>query len=94
MALWGYAAWSTMGLTLPGDLFPHTVVGSVTGLSGLAAGLGGAAFTFLVGATVDRFSYTPAFLIAGILPIAATVFVFVLIRPPAVVQLNGAPLEK
>lgn len=82
VALWAYAAWSTMGLTLPGDLFPYTVVGSVTGLSGLAAGLAGAAFTFAVGATVDRFSYAPAFLIAGIMPIAATIFVFLLIRPP------------
>ncbi len=82
VALWAYAAWSTMGLTLPGDLFPHTVVGSVTGLSGLTAGLAGAAFTFAVGATVDRFSYAPAFLIAGVMPIAATLFVFLLIRPP------------
>ena len=39
VALWGYASWSTMGLTLPSDLFPHDVVATVTGLSGLAAGL-------------------------------------------------------
>ena len=82
VALWGYAAWSTMGLTLPGDLFPHTVVGSVTGVSGLAAGLAGTAFTLVVGATVDRFSYAPAFLIAGVMPIAATLSVFALIRRP------------
>jgi MFS transporter, ACS family, hexuronate transporter len=37
-ALWGYASWSTMGLTLPSDLFPQDVVATVTGLSGLAAG--------------------------------------------------------
>ena len=80
VALWAYAAWSTMGLTLPGDLFPHTVVGTVTGLSGLASGLVGAAFTFAVGATVDRFSYAPAFLIAGIMPLAATAFVLLLIK--------------
>ena len=34
-ALWGYASWSTMGLTLPSDLFPQDVVATVTGLSGL-----------------------------------------------------------
>ncbi len=83
VALWAYAAWSTMGLTLPGDLFPHTIVGSVTGLSGLAAGLAGALFTFAVGDTVDRFSYAPAFLIASVLPLAATFFVFLLIRGSA-----------
>ncbi len=67
VALWGYASWSTMGLTLPSDLFPQEVVATVTGLSGFAAGLAGAAFTLVVGFLVDRFSYGPAFLAAGLL---------------------------
>jgi ACS family hexuronate transporter-like MFS transporter len=81
-ALWGYASWSTMGLTLPSDLFPQDVVGTVTGLSGLAAGLVGAVFTIAVGVLVDRFSYAPAFLVAGLLPLLATACVFLLIRAP------------
>jgi ACS family hexuronate transporter-like MFS transporter len=76
-----------MGLTLPSDLFPEEVVGSVTGLSGLAAGLIGAGFTMLVGLIVDAFSYRPAFLAAGIMPILATVFLYLLIRPPAKVSI-------
>ena len=32
VAVLGYACWSTMGLTLPSDLFESEVVGSVTGL--------------------------------------------------------------
>jgi ACS family hexuronate transporter-like MFS transporter len=80
VALWGYASWSTMGLTLPGDLFPQDVVATVTGLSGFAAGLAGAVFTLAVGALVDRFSYGPAFLAAGLLPVFATACVFSLIR--------------
>lgn len=91
IALWGYAAWSTMGLTFPSDLFPEEVVGSVTGLSGLAAGLVGAGFTFLVGILVDKISYQPAFLAAGLMPILATVFVFLLIRPPAKVEPSEQP---
>jgi ACS family hexuronate transporter-like MFS transporter len=83
VALWGYASWSTMGLTLPSDLFPQDVVATVTGLSGLAAGLAGAAFTFAVGFLVDRYSYGPAFLVAGLLPLLATACMFLLIRPPA-----------
>jgi ACS family hexuronate transporter-like MFS transporter len=83
VALWGYASWSTMGLTLPSDLFPQEVVGTVTGLSGFAAGLLSAAFTLAVGFLVDRFSYKPAFLVAGLLPIVATGCLFLLISPPA-----------
>jgi ACS family hexuronate transporter-like MFS transporter len=86
IALWGYASWSTMGLTLPSDLFPQDVVGSVTGLSGLAAGMVSAGFTLLVGFLVDRFSYRPAFLVAGLLPVLATFFLFLLIRPRAEVE--------
>jgi ACS family hexuronate transporter-like MFS transporter len=82
VALWGYASWSTMGLTLPSDLFPQDVVATVTGLSGLAAGLVGAVFTMAVGMLVDRFSYAPAFLVAGLLPLFATACVLFLVRAP------------
>ena len=85
-ALWGYASWSTMGLTLPSDLFPQDVVATVTGLSGLAAGLVGSVFTIAVGILVDRFSYGPAFLIAGLLPLLATACLLLLIRAPQNVQ--------
>jgi ACS family hexuronate transporter-like MFS transporter len=87
-AVWGYASWSTMGLTFPSDLFPHDVVASVTGLSGLGAGLAGTLFTLLVGWLVDKFSYFPAFFIAGTVPLLATVSVLLLIHPP---QRVGAP---
>jgi ACS family hexuronate transporter-like MFS transporter len=82
-ALWGYASWSTMGLTLPADLFPHDVVATVSGLSGLAAGLVGAVFTIAVGILVDRFSYGPAFLVAGLLPLSATACLLLLVRAPS-----------
>lgn len=80
-ALWGYASWSTMGLTLPSDLFPQDLVATVTGFSGFAAGLAGAGFTFAVGIMVDKVSYGPAFLVAGLLPVLATISIFLLIRP-------------
>jgi MFS transporter, ACS family, hexuronate transporter len=89
VALWGYASWSTMGLTLPSDLLPHDVVATVTGMSGLAAGLLSAAFTMLVGTLVDRFSYAPAFVAAGILPILATVALVLLIRTNVPAELKG-----
>jgi ACS family hexuronate transporter-like MFS transporter len=78
-ALFGYAAWSTMGLTFPSDLFQPEVVGSITGLSGLASGLSGTLFTLLVGTLVDKFSYFPAFVVAATAPILATVAVIILL---------------
>lgn len=82
LATWGYASWSTMGLTFPSDLFPQDVVASVTGLSGFGAGVAGTAFTLAVGALVDKFSYFPAFLAAGTVPLLATACVLLLIRAP------------
>ncbi len=80
VALFGYASWSTMGLTLPSDLFPPELVATVTGLSGLGAGLAGTGFTLLVGTLVDRFSYFPAFVAAATAPLLATVAVVGLAR--------------
>jgi ACS family hexuronate transporter-like MFS transporter len=97
LALFGYASWSTMGLTLPSDLFPSEVVATVTGLTGLAAGLSGALFTLLVGTLVDHFSYVPAFVLAATAPILATLSVVFLIRregqPNASVTPPGPLLE-
>lgn len=90
-ALWGFSSWSTMGLTLPSDLFPQEVVGTVTGFSGFAAGLASVFFTFMIGVTVDRFSYRPAFLVAGLLPLLATVCVKFLIQPGAATEPDALP---
>jgi ACS family hexuronate transporter-like MFS transporter len=93
VALWGYASWSTMGLTLPSDLFPQDVVATVTGLSGFAAGLAGVAFTYVVGITVDRFSYVPAFWMAALMPLVATAGVLMLVRAPDYVRHGNRAIE-
>ncbi len=83
VALFGYASWLTMGLTLPSDLFPPEIVASVTGLSGFGAGLAGTGFTLLIGWLVDHFSYHPAFAIAALAPLLATACVVFLIPSSA-----------
>jgi ACS family hexuronate transporter-like MFS transporter len=50
--------------TLPSDLFPHSAVGSVVGIGGLAGALGGLATQLAIGRIV-QFSYLPCFLYAG-----------------------------
>lgn len=69
-------------LVYAAGLLPQDVVATVTGLSGFAAGLAVAGFTYAVGKAVDRFSYGPAFLAAGLLPLVATACLLLLIRPP------------
>lgn len=86
LALWGYAAWSTMGLTFPSDLFEQNVVASVTGLSGFGAGMAGTAVTLIAGWIVDRYSYVPAFVFVTALPLLATAAVLILIRERRAIQ--------
>jgi ACS family hexuronate transporter-like MFS transporter len=80
-ATFSYAAWSTMGLTFPADLYPSNAVATVSGMSGAAAGIGTIISTFLIGKVTDRYSFEPVLIGASLLPIVATILVFVLIRP-------------
>jgi MFS transporter, ACS family, hexuronate transporter len=91
LATWGYASWATMALTLPSDLFPQDVVASVTGLAGLSAGLLGALFTLAAGVIVDRSSYLPVFVAAGVIPVLATAAVLILVHAPSP-QATAKPL--
>ena len=58
------------------DLFPEHQVGRAAGLMGIAGGLGGMLFPLLTGVLVDRISYTPVFLLVGLMPLAGTVALF------------------
>jgi ACS family hexuronate transporter-like MFS transporter len=66
-----FGAWATNMLTVSADVAPPGTVGSVTGLAGMGAGVGGMAFTLLTGWLVDRFGYEPVFFLAGLLPLGA-----------------------
>jgi ACS family hexuronate transporter-like MFS transporter len=62
------------------DLFPEHQVGRAAGLMGIAGGLGGMLFPLLTGVLVDRISYTPVFLLVGLMPLVGTVALFVVGR--------------
>jgi ACS family hexuronate transporter-like MFS transporter len=76
-----YAAWSTMGLVLPADLFASGSVATVSGMSGAAAGIGTIASTLMIGRITDHYSFAPVLIGASLVPVIATILVFVLIRP-------------
>ena len=75
-----YAAWSTMALSLPGDIFPSRSVATVSGLSGTGAGLGTILSTYLIGWLADNYSFEPVLIAASIIPLIATAIVLFLIR--------------
>lgn len=77
-----YAAWSTMALTLPSDLYPDAWVGSVSGISGAGSGVGTIISTILIGWTADRYAFGPVLVAASLVPLVATVLVMMLVRVP------------
>ncbi len=75
-----YAAWSTMALSLPADIFPSRNVATVSGISGTGSGLGTILSTFLIGWMADKYSFEPVLIAASIIPLAATALVMILLR--------------
>jgi MFS transporter, ACS family, hexuronate transporter len=83
-AMFAHQFWSANVQTLPADLFPSKVVGSVEGLLGCAGGFGGILFASIGAMIVESTGYGPVFFIAGVLhPLAFLVILLVVrdIRP-------------
>jgi ACS family hexuronate transporter-like MFS transporter len=59
-------------------MFPDQAVGRATGLHGICGGLSGLLFPLLTGFLVDRFSYSPVFALAAVMPLAGTIALFVI----------------
>lgn len=77
LATFGFGMWSANILALHADVFPAETMGSAMGTTLMAASLGGAGFTYLVGRIVDRVGYAPAFWAVGCLaPLACLVLYF------------------
>ncbi len=83
-AMFFHAAWAN--ITLPAEVFPQRVVGSVAGCAGAISSLIGAVTTLAIGRTVTIGSFTPVFVIYSILPMAGFVAVCLLIRRLGVVR--------
>ncbi len=76
VALLAFYGYSANTLTLPADLAPPRLVASISGLSGTGAGLGSILFTWAVGRLADRLSFTPVFVLAGLLPLLSLAMLF------------------
>jgi len=80
VATFCYCVWASNILTIPADLFPDSLVGSVAGIAGTGAAFGGMIFTLATGLLVDHFSYTPVFFIAGAMPLVSITVLYTMVR--------------
>ena len=67
LLMFAHGFWITNFLGLLGDVFPRESIGTITGLTGTAGGIGGMLSSLAIGAVVDRFSFTPVFAVSGVL---------------------------
>ena len=75
-----YAAFSTMALVLPSDLFRSESVATVSGMSGTGAGVGTIISTYLIGYVADRYSFAPILVAASLIPLVGVALVLLLVR--------------
>ena len=80
VSTFAYAAFSTMALVLPSDLYRSDSVATVSGMSGTGAGLGTILSTFLIGYVSDHYSFEPILITASFIPFLGMILVLILIR--------------
>jgi ACS family hexuronate transporter-like MFS transporter len=81
VAMFGYTGSLANMLSIPADVFPGSAVASVYGLASMGSGFGGMLFTLITGWVVDRYSYTPAFIGFGIMPLVCALILWTLAGP-------------
>ena len=79
-ATFGYCGALANLLAIPGDVFPKGAVASIWGFASMGSGIGGMIFSLITGWLVDRYSFRPAFVLFGAIPLAAAWLVWTLPR--------------
>ena len=80
VSTFAYAAFSTVILNLPADIYPTGSVASVSGLGGTGAGIGTIAAIYTTGWVSDRYSFAPILIGASVLPLVAMAAMLLLVR--------------
>ncbi len=86
IATFGYSGALANLLAIPGDVFPAGEVASVWGFASMGSGFGGMAFSLVTGWLVDHYSFQPAFVLFGVLPLIAAWLVWTLPRTSGMQQ--------
>ncbi len=82
IATFGYSGSLANLLAIPADAFPKNAIASIWGLASLGSGVGGMFFSLMTGWLVDRYSFQPAFILFGLLPVLAAWIVWTLPKVP------------
>ena len=88
VATFGVSVFAATFIGMLADLFPQRALASVTGLTGTCEGAVNMALVLATGVVVDRFSYLPVFLAAGLMPAMGGLAFLLLIR-----RIPDTPLE-
>ncbi|MEZ5395140.1 MAG: MFS transporter [Bryobacterales bacterium] len=80
IATFGIATMAATHIGMLTDLFDDKVLARLTGVTGAGEGMVNMVLMVAVGAVVDRFSYGPVFVAAGLMPLLALASVFVFVR--------------
>jgi ACS family hexuronate transporter-like MFS transporter len=81
LAMFGYNGCAAIMLAFPADVFPSDKVASVFGLAALGSGSGGMVSALLTGWVIDHYSFLPAFIAFGLIPIISISIVWILMGP-------------
>jgi ACS family hexuronate transporter-like MFS transporter len=81
VAMFGYNGCAAIMLAFPSDAFPSAQVASVFGLAALGSGFGGIVSAPLTGWLIDHYSFLPAFIFFGLIPIVSISIVWTLMGP-------------
>ena len=80
IATFAYAAFSTVILNLPADIYPTGSVASVSGLGGTAAGIGTIVAIYVTGRVSDAYSFAPILIGASVVPLVGMAAMLLLVR--------------
>ncbi|KAB7731679.1 MFS transporter [Rudanella paleaurantiibacter] len=79
LATAAHQGWAAIMYTFASDLFPRSVVASVTGIGGMFGAIGGILLAFLAGRIITNFGYLPMFIIASCAYLVALVIIHLIL---------------
>lgn len=82
--MFGHAAWGNM--TLPAEVLPKNIIGTVTGLGGFLGGVSGGIAQLIIGGVVMKYGYGPIFAVCSVMYLVALAAVHLLIGQIGVIR--------